>query len=228
MTIDITNRLLFVLAIVSTLISCSPTDTASNTKHERNLPDTSNKVAKVKEYFQVDTVIETQGDIFYQFIQATDSTAFIKWGNKTITNISKTELYSEYFSKDKIHIRWSNKKFLTLGRGTGSDTWVDIVLPLTKDADLKLFENCMAFDKENGIAVREWYSDSDTVLLAENIITGKKQALGREWKKEPISFFHYCIDSISASNKILYVKWVLPNKTEEKNTKETKRIKLDI
>lgn len=227
-----TKKLLFLIAFASTLISCSTSDQSSGTNKdiakEKNQSDTLTASIQATEHTPVDTTKETKGELFYQFIQATDSTAFIKWGNKTITNISKTDLYSDYLSKDKIYIRWSNKKFLTLGRSTGSDTWVDIVLPLTKDADLKFYENCMAFDKYKGIAVREWFAGSDTVLLAENIITGKKQAIGQDWKKEPISFFHYCIDSISVSNNILYVKWVLPNIIDEKNTKETKRIKLDI
>jgi hypothetical protein len=227
MTTDITNKLILVLTIASTLISCSPTDSASNNT-DKIRTDSLTKAVKTIEYLTVDTTRETQGDLFYQFIQATDSTAFIKWGNKEITNISKTDLFSNYLSKEKIDIDWANKKFLTLGRGTGSDTWINIVLPLTKGADLKFYENCMVFDKENGIAVREWYTGSDTVLLAENIMTGEKQAIGQDWKKEPISFYHYCIDSISISNNMLYVKWVLPNKLDDKATKEPKSIKLNF
>lgn len=228
MTTDITNRLLSVLTIVSTLVSCSPTDQPRDTKADIEKTDSSNKLAENPMHVRVDTVPEVEGDLFYQFIQATDSTAFIKWGNKTITNTSKTDLYSVYLEKERISIEWFNHKFMVLGRGTGSDTWVNIVLPLTKDADLKFYENCMVFDKENGIAVREWYSESDTVLLAENIITGKKQAIGGDWKREPISFFHYCIDSISVSKKTLYVEWVLPNKLDKRNKKEIKRIRLDL
>lgn len=197
-------------------------------KYQRQV-DSLYKLVKNPLFVQVDTTREVEGDLFYQFIQATDSTAFIKWGNRTITNTSKTDLFSAYLEKERISIRWFNSKFMVLARGTGSDTWIHIVLPLTKDADLKFYENCMAFDKENGIAVREWYIESDTVLLAENIITGKKQALGKDWKKcGAASFFHYCIDSISVTNKTLYVEWVLPHKIEKQTTKETKRIKLDV
>ena len=223
-----TTRLLFVLTVAATLISCSQTDTTTEQKCDEQT-DTLTTRNENPLFVQVDTVREVDGDLFYQFIQATDSTAYIKWGNHTFTNISKTTVYSAYLAKERIYIRWFNKKFMVLGRGTGSDTWIDIVLPLTKDADLKFYENCMAFDKENGITVREWCCQTDTVLLAENITTGKQQALGKDWLKcGAVSFVHYCIDSISISNKILYVEWVLPHKIEEHNTKDTKRIKLDV
>jgi hypothetical protein len=74
-------------------------------KYQRQV-DSLYKLVKTQDYFKVDTIRETDGDLYYQFIQATDSTSFIKWGNKTISNISKTDLYSDYLTKEKIYINW--------------------------------------------------------------------------------------------------------------------------
>ncbi len=223
-----TIKFLFVLVFALTVISCSLSDNQSaKTKSEQT--DSLFDAKQNPLFVRVDTSRVVESDLFYQFIQATDSTAYIKWGNHTFTNISKTGVYSAYLEKGRIYVRWLNEKFMVLGRGTGSDTWIDVVLPLKKDADLKFYDNCMAYDKENGIAVREWCCQTDTVLLAENILTGKQQALGKDWKKcRAVSFVHYCIDSISVSNKILYVEWVLPHKLDGRTTKETKKIKLDL
>ena len=102
-------------------------------------------------------------------------------------------------------------------------------MPLTKGSDAKIFENCLAVDKDNGIVVYEYPNfNTDTILIAENILTGKKQAIGRQWKKCSSYFSHYCIDSIDVNKKRLYIEWVLPNKINEHNEVEIKNIKLDL
>ena len=112
-------------------------------------------------------------------------------------------------------------------RSTGSDTWLDIILPLTKNADLNYYENCLAVEKEKGIVVYE-YPSEDSILIAENISTKKKQIIGKNWLKCSSAFYHYCIDSISIKNNLLYIEWVVPNRIDKPNKKETKRIKLDV
>ncbi|MBK7957387.1 MAG: hypothetical protein IPK03_04320 [Bacteroidetes bacterium] len=52
-------------------------------------------------------------------------------------------------------------------------------ITFNKGANAYLYENLMAMDKENGIVVIEHaFDDSDTVLIAENILTRKDKLSG--------------------------------------------------
>ncbi|MBP7478665.1 MAG: hypothetical protein KA797_09085 [Chitinophagales bacterium] len=178
---------------------------------------------------QIDTSKVLLSSSYYQFIRLTDSTSTIKWGNKVISNLFGDTIDNFFIEKDRINLKWANEKFIVLGRSGGSDTWFRIILPLTKGANAYFYENLMAMDKENGIVVIEHaFDDSDTVLIAENILTRKRQIIGLDWEKCSSAMNHYCIDSISISKKQLYVEWTLPNKIDEPNAKEIKRIRLDL
>ena len=182
-----------------------------------------------KKYPLIDTSKVQLSDSYYQFIKITDSTSTIKWGNKSITNYVSDTTNNFYIEKDEINLKWSNGKFIALGRSTGSDTWFNIILPLTKNTDVKFYENPLTVDKENGIIVYEYYFEiCDTILIAENIMTGKKQYIGAGWKKCSSVFNHYCIDSISVSKNQLYLEGTLPNNIDKPNKTEIKRIKLDL
>jgi hypothetical protein len=181
------------------------------------------------QYPQIDTSKVLLSDCYYQFIRISDSTSTIKWGSKGITNLFSDTTDNFFIEKDRISLKWANEKFISLGRGSGSDTWLNIILPLTKGADARIYENPMAVDKENGIIVFEHtFNECDTVLIAENILTGEKQIIGLDWKKCSSALNHYCIDSISVSKKQLYVEWTLPNKIDEPNKTDIKRVRLDL
>lgn len=181
-------------------------------------------------YPSIDTTKTKLSDSYYQFIPATDSTSYIKWGNKSMDNISFKGHSNYLLSKGDITIKWFNNKFITLYRDGGSDTWLHIILPLVSGQDAKVYENPLAVDKDNGIIVYEYcFCDSDTILIAENIITNKKQPIINHSQKCSSSIAHYCIDNISISKGHLYFDW-LPETKIDKTTvkKQIKRIKLDI
>lgn len=217
-------RLFITIFFILTIFACHEHPCSKVT----SLKDSLLQIKSVKiEYPTIDTTRVTISNNYYQFVRHTDSTSFIKWGNKTISNISSP--FFNYYLDEKVHLYWSNKKFISLLRSTGSDTWFTIILPLLTEQEPKFYENPMAFDKNNGIVVCEYHSWSDTSLLGYNILTGKTQAFGLDWKKcGAASFIHYCIDSISITNNILYVEWVLPNKIDSINKKEVKRLRLDL
>jgi hypothetical protein len=215
----LTRILISILAL--TTLSCRQ---HSDEKSETEIVKQTTSLQR--QYPQIDTDKIFISDSYYQFVRLTDSTSTVKWGNKSFSNFCKDTSDNFFFDKERIQLKWSNNKFIAIGRGAGSDTWFQIILPLTKDADLKIYENPLATDKDNDIIIYEY--NSDTVLVAENMTTGKKQIIGTNGKKCSSAFSHYCIDSISVSKKQLYIKWTLPNKIEEHNKTEIKRISLDI
>lgn len=185
--------------------------------------------APVPRYPPIDTSKVLLIDSYYQFIRISDSTSTVKWGNKAFSNVHSDTMDNFFIEKDRISLKWANEKFIALGRGSGSDTWLNIILPLIKGSPARLYENPMAVDKENGIIVYEHaFDECDTVLIAENIVSGKKQAIGLNWKKCSSPINHYCIDSITVLKKQLYLEWTLPNKIVEPNKTEKKRVRLDI
>jgi hypothetical protein len=176
----------------------------------------------------LDTSRQVEGEVFYQFIPVTDSTSRIKWGNKEISNISEEVIDNYFLTGDKrLNFQYANSKFIFFGRWRYSDTWCNIILPLKIGEDLRFYQNLMAVEKNRGFVVYE-YPDEDSILIAENILTKKQQVIGSGWAKCGSAFYHYCIDSISINNEMLYVEWILPNKVDKPNRKEIKRIKLNL
>ena len=188
------------------------------------------KITNPKQYeCEIDTSIVKENDYFYQIVKVSDTSSYLKWGNKKNTFYCKTEIDNFYLEKERLHFKWKNSKFICLGRSCGSDTWINILLALKENTNPQIYENALAFDKENGIVICEGFIHEDPPLIAENINTGEKEILGKNWTKCDVgSFYHYCIDSISVTNKELYVKWATPHKLEENPMFETKRIKLKI
>lgn len=163
---------------------------------------------------------------YYQFVFATDTTSFIKWGNDKFTNTSYQEIDNYLLDKDKIILDWATKEFIVLKHNSGSDTWQHIVLQLKPKQEPIFYENSLAFDRENGLVVYEFPSVKDTILIVENIITKRKKYLGKNWTKCSSALHHYCIDSISINNQELYLEWVTPNYIDKPNKKEIKKINL--
>jgi hypothetical protein len=175
----------------------------------------------------IDTNLFVIDGSYYQFIPATDTTCYIKWGNTAVSNISSKAIGNWQVEYGEIGLQWSNDKFIGLCRGTGSDTWMDIILPLKSNEDVRFYENRLAIDEENGILVYE-YPSEDSIIIAENILTSKKQVLGKNWTPCSSFLYHYCIDSVSIVNKELYIEWVTPATMDVPNYKEFKQIKLNI
>lgn len=210
---------LIIIFILLLTFACSEPTGNSN---DINTDTKSNKILKnKKEFTLVDTSRTNVSNGHFQYVPTSDSTSLIKWGNDNVSNISSPFLNDDL--DDRVGVSWQTKKYIALRRSTGSDTWYEIILPLVSAQKEKLFYNPLAYDKKNDIVIYEYnFGSVDTVLVAENILNNKRQYIGKNWKACSSVFNHYCIDSISISNKLLYVKWTLPNKIEEPNKTEIK------
>lgn len=164
-------------------------------------------------------------DYNYTTIKDTDSTSYIQWTDGNGFHRSSKPI-DNFYIDEKTHIKWSNKKYICLRRSNGSDTWTDIILPFDNN-NYRLLENVLAYDKQNGIAICETDS-SNYKLYAENINSGKREYLGKNWESCSSIFPHYCIDSISIFENKLYVEWVLPNVTEKTARIQIKKIRLNL
>lgn len=164
-------------------------------------------------------------DYSFEKIEHTDSTSYIQWTDGNIFYRSSKPI-DNFYIDEKTYIKWSNEKYICLRHSNGSDTWTDIILPFETN-NVKLIDNALAYDKLNGIVVFE--TDSvDYKLFAEKIQSGKRDYFGKDWEKCSSVFPHYCVDSISLSNKNLYVEWITPNFSEKITKRQIKKIRLTL
>jgi hypothetical protein len=211
-----------ILIFIFILTSCG-----QSTDLGEQSPKSSDILAVKAEYPSIDTARVLLSNNYYQFIRSTDSTSHIKWGNKTFSNISNKPVDNDLISKGGVTLKWYNDKFIALYRDSGSDTWLHILLPITKGQDVKIYENPLCYDREKGIVVYEYFFGTpDTILVAENILTNKRQYIVNKWTPCISGINHYCIDSIRVFNDQLYLEWFAA--TNGQGKLETKRIKLDI
>jgi hypothetical protein len=214
-------RFIFSIILFNFLGCQSITSEQNSFEHATEVKDT------VENSIVLDTTRQVENDVFYQFIPVTDSTSRIKWGNQKITNISRVIVDNYYLTDKRLYLEWSNDKFIFLGKWGYGDTWVNIILPLQPGEDLRFYQNIMAVEKNRGYVVYE-YPEEDSILIAENILTGKQQVVGSNWNTCGSIFYHYCIDSISIKNETLYVEWVPLNEEKKNKKKEIKRVKLNL
>lgn len=154
--------------------------------------------------------VQHASGLFCEFIPATDSTLHIRWGDSAAVHEVDETIYSYLVNPEKLYIDWHNEQFISLRNGTGSDTWVDVVLMKEEPSLLRVYRNSLTFDKENGIVIYE-YAMPDSVIVAEDLVTGNKMVIGSDWKECGSAFPHYCIDSIHMNSGELYVEWVTPD-----------------
>ncbi len=210
---------LFIFIFLFTFLGCQ---NRPNEQHTTERVDPAKEI--VEEVLIPDTSMHTEGDFFYQFIPVTDSTSRIKWGNQKVTNVSKEVIDNYLLTSKRLYLDWANSKFMWFGRTHFGDTWTNVVLPLKFGEDMRIYNNVMAVERNMGIVVYEFPSE-DSILIAENIITSKKQIIGSDWTKCGSAFYHYCIDSISINRNLLYVEWT---DVDDRNKKEYKKVKLNL
>jgi len=144
---------------------------------------------------------------FFQLNQKSDSTVSVSWGNDTL---SRTIGYNIAFQfGERIHFQWQNKFYAILQYGTGSGVWANLVLPLNKTDNPIEEYNILCFDTiANLIAVEQ---AGDTLFMIENLKTKAKDFVIEKQNPCKAALNNSCIDSISFSNRKLYLKWAIPN-----------------
>ena len=155
---------------------------------------------------------------------ATDSTCKLEWGNKKI----KRQSTRDYFFNEarRLHLDWENNEFLVLKVGQGSDTWINIFLPLDNGEQEQVIGNALTKDKDKNLVVAE-YPSSDTTMIIHNLKTKEVQYI-IETNKCGSAFNHYCIDTITFTNKGLYYKWTLPDKLDDNPKRYDRRVEIKI
>ncbi len=175
--------------------------------------------------FDTSKVILKNG--FYQYV-FDDENGYIKWGNDSFTNITSNGYLKDFFQGGRMRLRWANDKFIVIGRGTGSDTWFRIVLPLIPGEKGREYWNPLAFDEANGLVVYMNDNKGDSIWIVENMLSGKQLAIGKGLPPCGSAGTHYCVDSISIVNRELYLEWVTPHKHDDDKVKVVKRIQIDL
>lgn len=212
-------KLQFLLLVTILLASCRPKDTQSGEgaaaiKLIDSYPELTDRINKTE---------NTPGGNFFRLVLSSDSTCKVEWGN---TSKTRTSSDLHFHIARKLEFVLENKDFLVLEAGTGSDTWFDLILPLSYDSTEFSIQNPLAFNTGGTEVVCE-YPSADTVMVIENLLTRNIQFV-LEKEKCSSFFVHYCVDTVVLTNKELYYKWAVPN-TEDKSPKYfERRVKIRI
>ncbi|GAB5416682.1 MAG: hypothetical protein Crog4KO_21710 [Crocinitomicaceae bacterium] len=171
-------------------------------------PSADGSTPEIVEQNSLDSIVRIDDDtgVFCEFSLASDSTYSIQWGDSVYRYMSDLLLDDYLVNPDRIHINWHNDNFLSIISGTGSDTWIEVVLTRKERSLGRIYWNTLAFDREEGIVFYE-YPDNDSTLIAEDFFTQEKLVIGKEWARCASAFPHYCIDSVQMRNGELYVEW---------------------
>lgn len=155
---------------------------------------------------------------FYKIKSVNKNYSQIIWGNSTFKNSQNFENF--VLDKDKIETKWKNENFIILQRGTGSDAWINLILPIKKNEKLLQTDQVLAFDSVNNIIVRQNYNSEEYPFQLINLKNLEKDSIRFETKNcESINIIN-CIDKIDFNEKTLIINWTTPNKFKEKKKTE--------
>jgi hypothetical protein len=226
-------KLLHYIFLLCLFVSCSSEERKPEvTSDNRELVPYPEKYAKDKfsPYPEMagilDSINSTPNGGFYKLIPYTDSTCKIEWGNTKVKRVSKDDYH--FHAARRFSLEWENKDFIVLESWTGSDSRFNVILPLDSLSKESEIWNPIAFNKRKNLIAQEGYGFSDTIVILQNIKTGKSQPIIDKMNKCESAFNHYCIDSISIQNKEVYIKWVLPHKMTDDFKVIEKRVMIKI
>ena len=142
---------------------------------------------------------------------------FCSFFNSSFKNSQNFENF--VLDKDKIKTKWKNENFIILQRGTGSEAWINSILPIKKNEKFLQTDQVLAFDPINNIIVRQNYNSEEYPFQLINLKNLEKDSIRFETKNcESINIIN-CIDKIDFNEKTLIINWTTPNnfKKKEKN-----------
>ena len=152
---------------------------------------------------------------FYEIKSVNKDSSQIIWGNSIFKNFENFVL-----DKDKIKTKWENENFIILQRGTGSEAWINLILPIKKNEKLFQTDQVLAFDSINNIIVRQNYNSEEYPFQLINLKNLEKDSIRFETKNcESINIIN-CIDKVDFNEKTLIINWTTPNKFKEKKKTE--------
>ena len=155
---------------------------------------------------------------FYEIKSINKDSSQIIWGNSSFKNSQNFENF--VLDKDKIKTKWKNENFIILQRGTGSEAWINLILPIKKNEKLFQTDQVLAFDPINNIIVRQNYNSKEYPFYLIKLNTLEKDSIRFETKNcESVNIIN-CIDKIDFNEKALIINWTTPNKFKEKKKTE--------
>ena len=155
---------------------------------------------------------------FYEIKSINKDSSQIIWGNSSFKNSQNFENF--VLDKDKIKTKWKNENFIILQRGTGSEAWINLILPINKNEKVLQTDQVLAFDPIHNIIVRQNYNSEEYPFQLIKLNTFEKDSIRFETKNcESINIIN-CIDKIDFNEKTLIINWTTPNKFKEKKKTE--------
>ena len=155
---------------------------------------------------------------FYEIKSINKDSSQIIWGNSSFKNSQNFENF--VLDKDKIKTKWKNENFIILQRGTGSEAWINLILPIKKNEKLLQTDQVLAFDSVNNIIVRQNYNSEEYPFQLINLKNLEKDSIRFETKNcESINIIN-CIDKIDFNEKTLIINWTTQNKFEKNGKTE--------
>ena len=159
------------------------------------------KVSSDITYISSDIIFKDSSAFLY-YLNLSNSTYLLEWGNQLFSNISTDTLH--VLPNGKLNLVWNTSKAICLRQGCGTSCFFSYILPITKGSKEKFYMYPMAFDTLNNLIA--YANDSlNHFLTIENFATGRKMNINEKFLKGPYS--GYYIDSISFQNDNLYVRW---------------------
>ena len=155
---------------------------------------------------------------FYEIKSINKDSSQIIWGNSSFKNSQNFENF--VLDKDKIKTKWKNENFIILQRGTGSEAWINLILPIKKNEKLFQTDQVLAFDSINNTIVRQNYNSKKYPFQLIKLNNLEKDSIRFETKNcESVNIIN-CIDKIDFNEKALIINWTTSNKFEKNGKTE--------
>ena len=155
---------------------------------------------------------------FYEIKPIDKMKSQLIWGNSEFKN---SQIFDNFIlDKEKIHVEYKNNDFIILKRGTGSDAWINLILPIKKNAKVLEKDQILAFDSVKNIAIRQNYNSEKFPFQLINLKTLEIDSIRFDTKNCESTNIIYCIDKIYFTENTLYINWTIPTKIDKKGKTE--------
>lgn len=155
---------------------------------------------------------------FYEIKAIDKMKSQLIWGNSEFKN---HQIFDNFIlDKEKIHVEYKNNYFIILKRETGSDAWINIILPIKQKAKVIETDQILAFDSIKNLVVRQNYNSEKFPFQLINLKTLEKDSIKFDTKHCESANIIYCIDKIYFAENTLFINWATPTKIDKKGKTE--------
>lgn len=214
------NKLRVALALVLLMSACTLPKEESNKGSTKPVP--LEQFNFVKDELNKKILVDREN--YYKLRIASDTTVQLSWGNSSFEKTYEDPI--EIIFAERLRVQWKNKDYIILRYGTGTGAWTNIVLPLNKEENAKVFNNALCFDKDFNLLGTEELSD--TVFIVHNLKTNNKQFIVEINNPCESASSTACVDTIGIKDKILYYRWITPHKYSSNKTAFERQIQIKI